>query len=141
MENKSNASLEMFQKCFFQNVIPAVVDQANKDLHDDGVLLHQVTKEDVLKEINISSLCIKSVHKYISYLGYQFDEQKKCYYNDGHEKPEQIMYRKIFVQKYFELDICCYVWIQIDEDEAVLLENDDKLPLMKNICYNYVQII
>jgi hypothetical protein len=80
-----------------------------------------------------------TAYKYLRYLGYRFDERKKSYYNDGHEKPEQIQYRKRFIAEYFENELSCYLWVQVNKATAVELENDPKSPLPKNISHEYVQ--
>jgi hypothetical protein len=78
------------------------------------------------------------MYKYMKYLGYSYCSQKKSYYNDGHQRPEQVEYRKQFVQDYFDQELRSYVWVQLPESDAMVLESGKDDPLMKDIYYSFV---
>ena len=42
-----------------------------------------------LKCFRQKTICIVTVWKWMHYLGYKFDEQKKCYFTDRHEHTAQ----------------------------------------------------
>jgi len=67
------------------------------------------------------------------YLGFKFDEQKKCYFTDRHEHAENVADRKKFRKDYFEYEKRTYRWIQITEETAQKLENDKDIKLLKDI--------
>ena len=64
-------------------------------------------------------------------LGYKYDETKKCYYTDGHERPDVVADRNNrFLVEYFRLEKCAHRWVQLEEQQAVQLELENKkIPL------------
>ena len=63
-------------------------------------------------------------------------KKKKTYYSDKHESGENIRDRGIFIQKYhkYEQDAC--LWVQISNERATYLEqNEGLLPNTVAICY------
>ena len=51
----------------------------------------------------------------------------KCYYVDGHEKPEVIVYRNNFVRRYFEQEQRMFRWIQLPLLEVEAMEEEGEL--------------
>ena len=59
-------------------------------------------------------------------LGYCYDENKQCYYTDGHERDDVGNDREDrFLINYFEAELQTYIWVQIPHDEAVQIEDED----------------
>ena len=58
-------------------------------------------------------------------LGYKYNKNKKCYYTDGHEKPDVVTDRNDrFLIEYFCLEKCAHRWVQLEEVKAVQLEKE-----------------
>ena len=52
-------------------------------------------------------------------LGFKYAPRKKCYYVDGHERPDNVRYRRKFVHRYlFEYEPRTYRWIQLTEQQV-----------------------
>ena len=71
-------------------------------------------------------------------MGYSYDENRKCYYTDGHERPDVVKYRnEKFLNKYFNYELKAYRWVQLnDEEVGKLIEQDKEFP--KTACYKYI---
>jgi hypothetical protein len=93
--------------------------------------------EEFMLELNLKSVVAPTAWKWLRQLGYKHADNTKCYYVDGHEKPEQQAYRKKFIRSYFKHEIQGYRWVQLTEDEAMNLEDCSSAPLMKNIYHPY----
>jgi hypothetical protein len=57
-------------------------------------------------------------------LGFKYEQRKKGYYVDGHEKPATIEYRKAFVQRYLTYKSRAHRLIQITREESKKLEEE-----------------
>ena len=57
-------------------------------------------------------------------LGFRFCEQKKSYYCNSHEKPENVDYRYKFIDRYLECELRCYCWFQLSETEFQEMSNN-----------------
>jgi len=64
-------------------------------------------------------------------------KDKKNYFSDRHEDPNNKEDRKKFIKKYFEMEKRTYRWVQIREDTAKMFEEDKDEPLLRNIFYEY----
>lgn len=58
-------------------------------------------------------------------LGFSYDENKKTYYSDGHEREDVVKYCNEFILKYMEAERRSYRWLQIKETLAQQLEEDE----------------
>jgi hypothetical protein len=125
-------SVESFRSFFLDELIPNVVEMENENNVDDVT-----TKEIVMGAIGLSSLSLSTTHKYLNYLGYKYSDQKKSYYNDGHEKAENVAYRINFINKMFSIEVSQYLWISMSESDAIIVERD--IPMLKNIFYPFMK--
>jgi hypothetical protein len=129
-------NVEAFRSHILDEVIPHLVQSnANRD----GIGAEPLETIDFLAAINLKTIGLATAYKYLRYLGYKFDEAKKTYYNNGPEKPDQIEYRQRFIADYFDNELSCYLWVQIEKEAAIELENSPKNPLPRNISYDYLQ--
>jgi hypothetical protein len=136
-ENIDKISVEAFRTEFIESIIPSLVKTMN-DNNIDKDVNDLLTTDDLLSMLDLKTLTLSTVHKYMLHLGYKYDNQRRTYYNDGHEKPEQKVARYKFIESYFKTEIDCYVWVQISAGEAIDLENLLNMPLRQDIYYEYV---
>ena len=73
----------------------------------------------------------------MKHFGFTYYKRQKSYLSDKHEDEENVTSRKKITKTYFRLETCTYRWVQIDEDLAKEMENDELKSLAKNICYEY----
>ena len=57
--------------------------------------------------------------------GFKYSAAKKTYYVDGHEKPETVAHRKLYVSQYVKNEVRCFRWIQLNIEEIEKIEKDD----------------
>ncbi len=72
-------------------------------------------------------------------MGYKYDEDRLCYYTDGHEREDVVDDRnKRFLLQYFKLERWAHRWLQLTEEKAKELEETlTHPPLQKNVYFEY----
>ena len=61
-------------------------------------------------------------------MGFKYDYEKKCYYVDGHDKPEQKFHRFEFTKEYLtKIELQSHRWVQFTLEEAIDLKKDKKI--------------
>jgi hypothetical protein len=131
-KNLETVNVDEFRSFLLDVASPKIILDANSN-----TLAEPLEIGELLTSINIKTLGLAIAYKYLRYLGYRFDQTKKSYYNDGHEKQEQVAYRRRFIVEYFESELSCYVWVQITEETAIKLETEGEKKLLKDIGYTY----
>ena len=94
--------------------------------------------EELLFHLDLTSICISTVWRWMILLGYKYSENMKCYYTDGHERPDVVEDRNNrFLIEYFRLEKCAHRWVQLEESKAMQYEKDGcEFPL--NCYHSYV---
>ena len=70
-------------------------------LEDCQSYYNQPTSKEFLLSFGIKSIAITTAWRWLSYVGFNFDERKKTYFTDKHKSEENIKYREKFIEKYF----------------------------------------
>jgi hypothetical protein len=134
--NMETVTIEKFRDHMDKVVFPELMKKDNESrLSDNKPVL---SRDEFLQSIGLSKFGMTTMYRYAKLLGYSYCSTKKSYYNDGHQKPEQVAYRKEFVKDYFETELRSYLWVQVPEDDAVAMESDSKDPLMKDIYHSFI---
>ena len=70
-------------------------------------------------------------------LGYTYDENKRTYYTDGHERQDVVEDRdNRFLKEYFNYEIRCHRWVQLSRKDAEDLHTKHKdFPI--NSCHEF----
>ena len=91
----------------------------------------------LLHMLDLSNVSMSTVWRWLVYLGYKYDENKKSYYTDGHEREDVVKDRnERFLIKYFTAERRAHRWVQLDEKVAIEMEqNDPTFP--KNCSHQY----
>ena len=91
----------------------------------------------LLETLNISTISFSTVFCWLKQLGYRYDENKRCYYTNGHGRNDVIQDREDrFLGDYFHLERKCHRWVQLPENIAQNLESiHSNFP--KNSYYGY----
>ena len=116
-------------------IAPNCYKQLIVDAGEDSSLMPSFT--ELMYNLDLTTICISTVWRWMIVLGYQYDE-KKCYYTDGHERPDEVADRNDrFLLEYFRLEKYAHRWVQLSETQAVNLETTvTNFP--KNCYYNYM---
>ena len=74
----------------------------------------------------------------MSGLGCTYNENKKCYYTESHERQDVVEDRNTrLLVHYFRLEKCAYRWVQLGEEDTVKMEiTIDNFP--KDCYYSYL---
>ena len=67
---------------------------------------------ELLHMLDLSNVSMSTVWRWLVYLGYKYDENKKSYYTDGHEREDVVKDRnKRFLIKYFIAERRAHRWV------------------------------
>ena len=121
-EHLHELSASLLYHYLHEEALPAPVEKKKKELDN-----HEYTKDDLLAEHQLKKLTLTTVYKWMERLGFRYQPRKKCYYVDGHEKPEVIVYRQNFICRYFEHEKRMCRWIQIPLSEVESMEEVGEL--------------
>ena len=69
--------------------------------------------------------------------GFLYCERKKSYFCDKHEEESNVRYRSEFIKKYFDYEKDTYRWVHLNECDAIMLEEEEECPLLKNVFYEF----
>ena len=119
-ENLERLSTATILEYVHNVLIPKLVKQEQEETECETS-----TKEEVLKQYRLTKVCLNTVNNWMTELGFKYSVRKKTYYVDGHEKVDTVLYRKEYIERYFEYERRCYRWIQLSEKEVGELENED----------------
>ena len=98
---------------------------------------HQ-TYDEFLKFMGLRSISMNTTWRWMHHLGLSYDENRRCYYTDGHERPDVVDDRdNRFLDVYFNYEIRTHRWVQITDSVATELEKSMKqFPL--NCYHSYI---
>ena len=91
-----------------------------------------LSQECFLQIFGLKNVSNTIVQKWMQNIGFTYDERRKSYFSDKHEDKENILSRKKFIKKYFDLERRTHRWVQIPESLAIEMEGDNEKPLMRD---------
>ena len=109
-------------------ILPEIYEKHVSDQLKNNML--PLTMDDFMAGLNLSTVSPNTAWRWLQLLGYKHGCNKKCYYNDRHEDPENIKDRGTYIDSYFNYDLHTYHWVQILEEEAIRLENEQDVELV-----------
>ena len=105
-ENLSTLSAKMLHN--FKVCPPTLLKKQIDETNNVDMTIH-----DVLKENHLQTLSFRTIHLWLSKLGFQYSPRKKNYYNDKHKSEANVAYRHEFIKRYFEYEIRTHRWVQL----------------------------
>ena len=84
-----------------------------------------MTMDEVLRENGLKKVTMSTMYNWMRSLKFSYQPRSQNYYIDGHEYPATVEDRIRYIKKYVKEDLCCYRWIQITEEEANELEDNN----------------
>ena len=127
--NLSHLSAESIHAYLFDKGLPEIVKKIEKERSC------AYTIQMLLLESGLKKVCIQTINNWMQLLGFKYEPRKKCYYVDNHEKPENVIYRKGYIHRYFQYELRAHRWIQIKEIRYLKLVQDGEL--MEDSGYKY----
>ena len=92
-------------------------------------------KEKLLKEYSLKKLTDTTVCNWMRQLGFKYEIRKKCYYVDNHDSPENLEYRKLFIQRYLKYELRAHRWYSITKEKKEEMVRDGKLDVESGFSY------
>ena len=137
--NLDRLSVEKVYTYIDETIIPRIASgfidrnqqEWNKGTGDDEIQC--LTKKDLLKHYGLRNFGITTAWRWMRALGMRYDERRKNYYVDGHERDDVVVSRWIFIRKYLQREIQMHRWVQITEKEMQKLDDN-----LINVGYHYV---
>ena len=129
--NISTLSGELVHTHLHECVLPTIVKTIQEERKDETYNEH-----DLFKEFRLKSLTMMTVYNWMHHLGMRYESRRKCYYVDSHEKPENVTYRKEFISRYFDYELCSHRWVQISCFEREKMIKDGELD--SHLGYKYL---
>ena len=116
---------ENVQNVINENILPEIYETYINNHTLDNLPSFQ----DFLEDYNLSKNGVShnTTWRWLLELGFEYKERKKSYFSDKHESDENIKYCKIFIEKYFNLELNTYRWVHIREDTAKKMEENEGL--------------
>ena len=87
----------------------------NDDDKDENIVA--ASKKAFLRYYGLETVSFSTVCRWMRILGMKYCERKKNYYVDGHERADNVKYRKKYITKYFQDERQMYRWVQIPLEE------------------------
>ena len=133
--NLDELNCENIGKYIRNEAVPAIYQtylSENSDSVDEALSL-----VDFLRLFKLKNISDSTVWRWMRDLGFSYDERRKTCFSDKDENKENVQYRQKFIKKYFEYEKRTYRWVQVPEEWAVAMENDEEETLAKNTFYEY----
>ena len=130
-EHLDHLTAELITSYLYETALPALLEERRREL-----VSNDFTLEQLLQENRLTKIAVSTIYRWMERLGFKYEPRKKCYYVDGHEKPETIIYRRNFCQRYIKHELRMFRWIQIPSERANLLVKERKIS--ESIGHHYV---
>ena len=109
--NLSTLSVERVHHYIIDDLIPKLVQTIALDRGSE------YTKKTFLEEHKLTKFNLSTTYRWMTKLGFSYHPRKKCYYVDSHESPENVKYRKHFIDRYFQYELRAHCWLSISKEE------------------------
>ena len=91
--------LDHIHEHVIQNLVKTIQEQRDDKSYNKALLF---------KEFRLKKLTLMTVCNWMHLFGLKYEDRRKSYYVDNHEKPENIKYRRDFIKRYFAYELRCY---------------------------------
>ena len=95
-ENLNKLSIEFMSEYIHDVILPKMIKEEYRLEPTDESYEEKVI--ELLKKFNLICISPATIARWLEKLGFKYQQRKKGYYVDRHEKPATIEYRKAFVQ-------------------------------------------
>ncbi len=116
-QNLNELSAELLYSYVHEIALPALLDERRAELADESFTMEQLLRENQLTKVSITT-----IFRWMRRLGFKYEVCQKCYYVNGHEKPETKKYRKTMVSEYLKCELRMHRWIQLPLEELKALK-------------------
>jgi hypothetical protein len=86
--NLNELTTELLLAYLHDTVLPVLLEEFREELECPEYMMYEL-----LQEHRLTKLSIPTVYQWTPLLGFKYEPRQKCYYVNGHEKPETKAYR------------------------------------------------
>lgn len=135
MENLNILTMEMMHDFIHKTLLPNLKEQMVSELREElnameseegrGEIeerIESITVDSILKESHLSVLNAETIRRWMHKLGFTYEDRKKCFFVDVHERDDVVEDRNVFVKDYLRKDLRRHCWVQKQADDVELLE-------------------
>ena len=133
MYSYNTTTSELFAHYIREELVPILCLIHTHECREQGLIPMTLNAMEI--QLNIENFGVSTAYWMLKYLGFKYRPRGKTYYNDRHESIENVRDRKRFVARYLEFELKSRVWVQMTEDEAIKLEQEQGL--LPNTYYAY----
>ena len=92
-----------------------LVEKAKGGHLDANILINIVSSPDIqaqfaCADIDRPSISVRTSHRWLAKLGWQYGKQQNGMYIDGHERKDVVEYRQKFVDRFQQYEQCFHIW-------------------------------
>ena len=99
------------------------------------------TYQEFLSTVNLETIKYNTVHRWMKYLAYNYEESKCCYYIDEHERDDIVKDRgNRFLYCCFLNKLRCHCWVHLSKQKAINIYNKDPSFLI-HACHEFTRTI
>ncbi len=93
-----------------------------------GEEVNQTIKDCILKAYLDSPISLTTTWRWLCRLGFHYDNRKKSFFVDGHERPDVVFRRNEFCSKYLSnLEPRTHRWIQVTKETVEKWKSENKI--------------
>jgi hypothetical protein len=127
--NIKNLSTEVMHQYLIVTALPEIVKKIENTMRRD----EKYNVQNLLEDNGLRKLSLSKVHNWMKCMGFSYEPHKKTYYVNNHKKPENVLYRSSFIDRYFEYELCAHRWLLVPEDRVMKMkENGEFYPIKKD---------
>ncbi len=105
----------------FPKMLSSILDKNDVGLWDNGNSsreIRSITMKELLQHYGLQSFSISTTVRWMKALGMSYNERKKNYYVDGHEREDVIISRWKFISQYLKREMQMHRWVHLTEKEV-----------------------
>jgi hypothetical protein len=130
--NLNDLSAKLLLAYLRDMALPALLEDFREELD-----FPEYTMFELPQEHRLTKLSVPTIYRWMRLLGFKYEMRQRCYYVNGHEKPDTKAYRKKFVRRSFGYDKLMHRWIQIELTKKQKLEEQEGIDMPHGHHYVY----
>ena len=150
LQNLNDLTMSTMHDYIHNTLLPNLRDAAQSELreeleeeagnNEDAIReqLEKITVNSILRECNLTVLNEETIRQWMHKIGFQFEERKKCFFVDAHEREDVVQDRNAYVKDALEQDLSRHCWIQKVADDLDLKELYEKGELKEEYGHKYI---
>jgi hypothetical protein len=129
--NLKDLSVEKMSEYLQEQLVPALIkklergeglDSDESDAEKKKSPIPKDTVKEYLRPYRLTKISVSTVLRWMHAVGFNYQNRQKHYFVDGHERPETLKYRPIYIRRYLSHEVNTHRWVQLSMAESNLLK-------------------